>query len=68
MKNWMTVSQAGEALGITCPTIRRWLAEGRLRGYQSGRVVRIDPQSVSEMLGNARTAAGGTEKASEGQI
>ena len=44
--DWMSAMEAARTLGVTRPTIRRWLDQGRLQGYKAGKVVRITTESV----------------------
>lgn len=49
-----TCNEVCELLGVSRPTVWRYLKEGRLRGIHiSQRVVRIDPESVRAALGGA---------------
>ena len=42
-RNYASLKQAAEYLGVTDRTIRQMIADGRLTGYRSGsRLVRID--------------------------
>ena len=45
-----TIAQVAELTGTSNPTIRRWIAEGKLRAYRFGpRVIRIDEADVLAM-------------------
>ena len=44
------VREAAERLAVSPQTVREWLRGGRLRGYQEGRVIRIDVSSIQEVL------------------
>lgn len=47
----LTKKQAAECLGVSLPTIDRWLKRGVIRYVKlGGTTVRIDPQSVKEAL------------------
>lgn len=45
-----SISQVAELTGTSDPTVRRWIAEGKLRAYKySERVIRIDESDVLAM-------------------
>lgn len=45
-----SISQVAELTGTSDPTVRRWIAEGKLRAYRySERVIRIDEADVLAM-------------------
>jgi excisionase family DNA binding protein len=52
-----TIRQAAEFHGVDVKTIRRWIAEGRLRAYRIGpRLIRLERESVLKLarpIGNA---------------
>jgi excisionase family DNA binding protein len=48
-REWLTVNEFAEALGITRAGVRRWLLERRLTSIRLGRLVRI-PRSEIERL------------------
>jgi len=55
----ITVEQAADRLGVTQPTIRRWLREGLLRRTSGRKPMEVEPRSVLELqvvLRNAREA------------
>lgn len=43
---FITIADAAELLGVTDRSIRKWIAEGRLRGYRVGRHIRVDVADV----------------------
>lgn len=46
----LTIDQAGERCGLTGRTIRRYIAEGRLKAHRIGpRLIRIDPADLKAM-------------------
>jgi excisionase family DNA binding protein len=55
----LSINQAATAFGLCDKTIRRWLSEGRIKGYRLGkRTIRIDRDSllaVQRPIGNAMT-------------
>lgn len=53
----MTIQQVADYLQVSVSTVRRMLADGRLRGVNLGRAWRIPKESVAELL--ASGAEGG---------
>ena len=45
-----TVEDAAKRLCVSTTTVRAWFHEGKLRGFQAGRVLRIDTSSIAEAL------------------
>jgi len=62
----ISTSDAGERVGVTERTIRRWIHGGRLTAIKAGRVVRVDPAELDKLVrrdGRVRgTANGGSLK------
>lgn len=53
------VSQAAEALGVSSESIRRYLKQGQLRGFQlPGGTWRVDSESVDELIANGEPEPG----------
>ena len=52
----ITVEQAADRLGVTSPTIRRWLRAGLLRPAQDRKPVEVEPRSVLELEAVLRNA------------
>mgnify|MGYP001435500878 CR=1 FL=1 len=54
----LSIQQAAAVFGLSQKTIRRWLAEGRIKGYRLGaRAIRIDRDSllaVQRPMGGAK--------------
>ena len=42
------IAETARLLGVSERTVRRWLKDGRLRGYRVGRRVRIPDRAVRE--------------------
>jgi excisionase family DNA binding protein len=43
----LTIQQAADEYGLSDKTIRRWIAQGRLRAYRVGpRAIRVDKDSL----------------------
>ncbi|MGB3352677.1 MAG: helix-turn-helix domain-containing protein [Mycobacterium sp.] len=43
----LSIQQAAAAFGLSPKTIRRWIAEGRIRAYRLGsRTIRVDRDSL----------------------
>jgi excisionase family DNA binding protein len=45
-----SVKEAGNALGISSWTIRRYLAEGKIRGIRIGRRVMLEPSECQRLI------------------
>ncbi|MDP9479393.1 MAG: helix-turn-helix domain-containing protein [Actinomycetota bacterium] len=46
---WIRVREAGQMLGVSESTVRRWLYRGKLEGLKVGGVVRVDRRSIEKM-------------------
>ncbi len=50
-RNYATLKQAAEYLGVTDRTIRQMIADGRITGYRNGnRLVRVDLNEVDAAM------------------
>jgi excisionase family DNA binding protein len=49
LPGWISVSQAAGHLGVSEPTVRKWLAEGLLRRVDRRRPVEVSQRSVIEV-------------------
>lgn len=50
-RNYVTLQQAAEYLGVTDRTIRQMVSDGRLTGYRSGpRIVRLDLNEIDAAM------------------
>lgn len=59
----LTVRQVMERLCLKdCETVYRLFRDGRLRGTRIGRLYRIDPASVDELIAGPLPAAGTTRR------
>jgi acetyl-CoA synthetase len=47
---FLTVEQVATRLQVHTDTVRGWLRDGTLRGHKLGRVWRIDPSDLEQML------------------
>lgn len=47
---WLRVSEARNLLNVSDSTVRRWLADGKLRGFKDGGVVRVDRESIDRFV------------------
>lgn len=53
---WVTSLEAGDYLGVSVQTIRKWITEKRLDGRKLGyRTVRVSAVSVEKMLERLKT-------------
>ena len=59
-RRWLSLSEAGEVLGLRARTIRRMIARGEIRGYTVGRTrnVRVLRSDVEECLQPIKTDSG----------
>lgn len=58
-RDWLTLEQAAEHLGVCERTIRRYVADGRLTGYRLGpRLLRFDGGEVDALARPVPTARG----------
>ncbi|WP_125774338.1 excisionase family DNA-binding protein [Antribacter gilvus] len=46
----VALDEAAEALSVSVKTLRRRIADGTVRGYRVGRLVRVDVDEVREAL------------------
>jgi excisionase family DNA binding protein len=51
-REWLTVNEFAEALGITRACVRRWLLERRLTSTRIGRLVRIPRSEIERLVGS----------------
>ena len=49
-RDWASVDEIAEQFGIGKRTVRRHIAEGRLRAYRVGRLIRIDVAEAEATL------------------
>jgi excisionase family DNA binding protein len=49
-REWLTVNEFAEALGITRACVRRWLLERRLASTRLGRLVRIPRSEIQRLV------------------
>jgi excisionase family DNA binding protein len=49
-KEWLTVNEFAEALGVTRSCIRRWLLQRRLNSTRLGRLVRIPRSEIQRLV------------------
>ena len=54
-------AEASKILGVDASTLRRWLADGRLKGVKVGRNWRFDRRTVEEMASTALSAVRGAD-------
>lgn len=47
---WLRVSEARNLLNVSDSTVRRWLADDKLRGFKDGGVVRVDRESIDRFV------------------
>lgn len=50
-REWITIQQAADYLGLTERSVRAMITDGRLRGYRNGRrVIRLDRLEVDAAM------------------
>ena len=49
-KEWLSVKEFAEALGITEAAVRRWLLERRIASTRVGRLVRIPADEITRLV------------------
>lgn len=54
----VSLTVAAETLGISTKTVRRRIADGTVRGYRVGRLIRLDLDEVREALAVVIPSAG----------
>jgi len=55
--DWITLREAAQRLQISEKSVRRWIADGRLKGVRIGpRMIRVDAASIAA-LGQPLTAS-----------
>jgi excisionase family DNA binding protein len=50
----LRIADAADILGVSSDTIRRRIADGRLRAVKSGRIVRIDERDLQAFIAASR--------------
>lgn len=54
----LDTADVSQILKVTRPTVRRWHAEGRIRGFRVGREFRFRPRDVERAIDWMRRAEG----------
>ena len=49
-KQYLSINEAAEILGLNHYTIRREIAKGRIKAYRLGRTIRIKPADLDKAL------------------
>ncbi|UCZ90467.1 excisionase family DNA-binding protein [Gordonia sp. WA4-43] len=49
-RQWATIKNTADYLGVTDRTVRQMIADGRLRGYRNGKFVRLDLNEVDASM------------------
>jgi excisionase family DNA binding protein len=49
-REWLTVTEFAEELGITVAAVRRWLLERRISSTRIGRLVRIPASEINRLV------------------
>ena len=48
--NYLTIIEVAQKLGVHKETVRRWLNEGKLKGYQFGKQWRVRPDDLEKFI------------------
>jgi excisionase family DNA binding protein len=59
----LSIVQAADQFGISTRTVRRRIAEGKLRAYRVGGLIRIDAEDLAQLAQPIPTAGGGPHAA-----
>lgn len=50
-RNYESLAQAAGRTHVSVRTLRRWIAQGRLKAYRAGpRLLRLDPDEVDALM------------------
>lgn len=52
MARYLTLAEISKHLSISIPTVRRYIAEGKLKTFRCGRVVRVSEEELSKFISN----------------
>ena len=55
---WLSTTEACEAVGVTLPTLYRYINRGSLVAYRFGRVIRIKAEDMERFIDSARIEPG----------
>ena len=50
LRTYRSLRQEAERTGLSERTLRRYIADGRLRAYKAGKTVRIDPSDTDKIF------------------
>ena len=56
--DWLSTKDAAQRLGVTTPTLYRFIDEGRLPAYRMGRVIRVKASDVTAFEATCRIQPG----------
>ena len=57
MKRALTIDEAGESLGLSGKTIRKWANERRIASVKLGKALRIPAEEIDRLLRDGRREA-----------
>lgn len=49
-KGFISLAKAADMFGVSTKTIRRRIADGTVRGYRVGRLIRVDIEEIRDAL------------------
>ena len=55
---WLSTNEAAQRLGVTAPTLYRFIDDGRLPAYRMGRVIRLKASDVATFEAACRIQPG----------
>ena len=58
----LTPEEAGERLGVSGRTVKRWVIDGKIEGYRPGLAYQIPASAVEELLEKSRVAIEGSDE------
>ena len=53
-KEYLTLTEVAQKLGVSDETIRRWLVKGNLKGYHFGKPWRVRPHDLAALINMTR--------------
>lgn len=62
---YLTTSAAATVASVNEGTIRRWVRDGKIRGYRAGRVLRVRRDELDQMLATGRRSSANDESPEE---
>lgn len=51
----LTTKEVAERLSVSKTTVKRWIADGKLKAYKFGRDYKVEARSVEALISSSRT-------------